>query len=521
MGKVVSVEQMRDLDRRAVEEYNLPGVLLMENAGIAVAKVVYGILPLDGSEKGSNRVAVFAGKGNNGGDAFVAARHLINHGYDVRMFLLCHPDDIQGDALTNWQILRKMGLRYQMVLGERDLNVARVGLINSALVVDGIFGTGYQGKMDDICKEMIRLINESNRPVVAIDVPSGIVADTGAIEDICIHSTKTVTMALPKVGLYLEPATTYVGDLVIGDISMPASLWESAGIMREVLDADFAKTWLPKRSLTCHKGDFGHVLLVGASKGLNGSAILAAKGALKAGAGLLTAAVPKQLADVFSVALPEAMTMRMNCSSGGTIAASGIEDLTLRLENKTLVIGPGLGRTEDSEQIVCQLLAAIQSPAVVDADGLYALKNYLPLLKGLEQTVVLTPHVGEMAYLTGTTPAYVQEHRLQVAEEFAKEYGVVLVLKGARTIIADKKGRVFINPTGNPGLATGGSGDLLAGIIGGLLAQKITPTVAAALGVYLHGYAADLACARLGQWSMLPSDVADFLGQAMLALSEK
>ena len=519
MGKVVSVEQMRSLDQRAAEEYNMPGILLMENAGIAVAKEAYHMLPIEDGERSNNRVAVFAGKGNNGGDAYVAARHLINHGYDVRMFLLCHPDDIQGDALTNWQILRKMGLRYQMVLGERDLNVARVGLINSALVIDGIFGTGYQGTMNPICKEMIRLINESNRPVIAIDVPSGIVADTGAIEDICIHSTKTVTMALPKVGLYLEPATTYVGELIVGDISMPASLWESAGIMREVLDEDFARTWLPKRSLTCHKGDFGHVLLVGASKGLNGSAVLAAKGVLKAGAGLLTAAVPKQLADVFSVALPEAMTMRMNCSAGGTIAASGIEDLLLRLDNKTLVIGPGLGRTEDSEQIVFQLLAAIKSPAVIDADGLYALKNHLPLLKGLEQTVILTPHVGEMAYLIGATPAYVQEHRLQVAEDFAKEYGVVIVLKGARTIIADPKGRVFINPTGNPGLATGGSGDLLAGVIGGLLAQKITPTVAAALGVYLHGFAADLAARDLGQWSMLPSDVAEYLAKAMVMLS--
>ncbi len=519
MGKVVSVEQMRSLDQRAVEEYNMPGMLLMENAGIAVAKEVYHMLPIENGEKSNNRVAVFAGKGNNGGDAYVAARHLINHGYDVRMFLLCHPDDIQGDALTNWQILRKMGLRYQMVLGERDLNVARVGLINSALVIDGIFGTGYQDVMNPICKEMIRLINESNRPVIAIDVPSGITADTGAIEDVCVHSTKTVTMALPKVGLYLEPATTYVGELIIGDISMPASLWESAGIMREVLDDEFARTWLPKRSLTCHKGDFGHVLLVGASKGLNGSAVLAAKGVLKAGAGLLTAAVPKQLADVFAAVLPEAMTMRMNCSPGGTIAVGGIEDLLLRLENKTLVIGPGLGRTEDSEQIVFQLLAAVKSPAVVDADGLYALKNHLPLLKGLEQTVILTPHVGEMAYLIGATPAYVQEHRLQVAEDFAKEYGVVVVLKGARTIIADAKGRVFINPTGNPGLATGGSGDLLAGIIGGLLAQKITPTVAAALGVYLHGYAADLAARDLGQWSMLPSDVAEYLAKAIVMLS--
>lgn len=521
MGKIVSVEQMRSLENRAIEEYFMPAMLLMENAGIAVANEVYGMLPaaMEKGEKTNNRVAVFAGKGNNGGDAFVAARHLINHGYDVRMFLLCHPDEIQGDALTNWQILRKMGLRYQMILGERDLNVARVGLINSALVIDGIFGTGFHGAMPNICREMITLINDSNRPVISIDVPSGIEADTGAIGDVCVHSSKTVTMAFPKVGLYLEPATTYVGELVVADISLPDTLLENAGIMREVLDDGFAKTWLPQRQLTSHKGDFGHVLLVGASKGLNGSAILAAKGVLKSGAGLLTAAVPKQLADVFSVALPEAMTMRMNCSSGGTIAASGIEELLERLLDKILVIGPGLGRSEDSEQITLQLLQHINKPAVIDADGLYAIKNHLDLLKELPQTVILTPHPGELAYLTGKTPAYVQEHRLQLAEEFAKTYGVVLVLKGARTIIADKKGRVFINPTGNPGLATGGSGDLLAGVIGGLLAQNITPTVAAALGVYLHGYAADLACGDLGQWSMLPSDVADYLAKAMVALA--
>lgn len=518
MGKVVTVEQMRALEQRAMDEYNIPGILLMENAGIAVTKEVEAILE---KEKSSNRVAVFAGKGNNGGDAFVVARHLMNHHYDVRMFLLCRPEEIQGDALVNWQILRKMGLRYQMVLGDRDLNVARVGLINSALVVDGIFGTGFHGEMPAIDKEMIRLINESNRPVVAIDVPSGVNANTGAIGDICVHSTKTVTMALPKVGLYLEPATTYVGELIIGDISLPESLLENTGMQREVLDKEFAQTWLPQRALTSHKGDFGHVLLVGASKGLNGSAILAAKGILKSGAGLLTAAVPKQLADVFAVALPEAMTMRMNCSATGTIAAAGIEEMVARLENKTLVIGPGLGRSEDSEQIVLRLLEKIQKPAVIDADGLYVLKNHLPLLKELKQTVILTPHPGELAYLIDKTPEYVQQNRLQVAEAFAKEYGVVLVLKGARTIIANKEGRVFINPTGNAGLATGGSGDLLAGIIGGLLAQKINPTVSAALGVYLHGYAADLACADLGQWSMLPSDVAEYLAKAMVALANQ
>ncbi|MCL1976176.1 MAG: NAD(P)H-hydrate dehydratase, partial [Firmicutes bacterium] len=492
--RLVTAEEMRQADKMAIEGYGIPGMLLMENAGIAVVRQAEEML-IGVSGK---RIAVFCGGGNNGGDGLVAARHLYNRGCDVSLYFVTDPDIFRGDALSNWQILKNMGITgYWLTEGNR-LNVARMALANSDLVIDAIFGTGLNDNVTGVPLAVINVLNESNRPIIACDIPSGLSAETGLPLGAAVKAKVTVTFGFCKQGLALPVSTPYVGRLVVADISLPAQIEEGLPSRRELVDAEFCRRWLKPRSSNNHKGDFGHILMLAGSPNMPGAAIMAASGALRAGVGRLTAALPQACQLSFATNLPEAMLISLPEHETGVLLKSERDKISSFKAANCFLIGPGLGRHDETQELVRDLLPYIDRPAVIDADGLFAICGYLPLLKSVKAPIIITPHPGEMAQLLGVHVEEVQESRIDVAMEFAKQCGVIVVLKGAGTVIATPEGRLFLNNNGNPGMAVGGSGDVLAGMVAALLAQGLAPVVAAACAVWLHGKAGDLAAAAVG-----------------------
>ena len=513
--RLLKAAEMNLLDRTAWQDYAIPGLVLMENAGRAVAEAALSMLPLPAA---GLRVLVFAGRGNNAGDAFVAARHLHQAGFDVRLFLLAKPEELSGDAQSNWKILGKLGLPHQIIVGERDLHLVKVALLNTCLAIDGIFGTGYHPPMPAVTAAVIRAINESNKPVLAVDLPSGLDADSGFVESVAVKAQKTVTFVCPKLGLVLENALPYVGELQVADISLPEETFDRLSSWRQLSDADLVRHYLLPRPADAHKGKFGHVLIIGGSKRMPGAPVLAAKGALKGGAGLVTLGLGQSLAAHATAKLPEAMLLPLPEGANGEIAALAAAQVLRAANGKILAIGPGLGRSPETAAFVKQLFGQLPSAAVIDADALYALKDAKELVANAAQPVIITPHPGEAAYLLSVDAAEVQTNRLRYAEQLAKEWRAVVLLKGHRTVIATPEGRIFVNPTGNPALSAGGSGDVLTGLLAALLAQGLAPGLAAAVGAYLHGLAGDIAAQQLSDAGVLASEIADRLPLARQAI---
>lgn len=515
---LVTGEEMKIIDEKAINEYGIPGVVLMENAGLAVVDVIKGHFSGGLAQK---RVLVFAGKGNNGGDGFVVARHLFNAGCDVKIFLLCKPEELKGDALTNWNIIRKMNIRYQLILTERDLNVVKVGLMYTELVVDGIFGTGFKGKAQGITGKLIDLVNEAGKPVVAIDLPSGLEADTGRVHGPCIKADYTVTMGLPKICLVLEPGARYVGKLLTADISFPRGLFKKYQFNRYLLDQELCRTFLPMRSIDSHKGSYGHVMVIGGSPGMTGAVTLAAWASVRSGAGLVTAMVPEGLNHIIETKLTEAMSIPLPETGEGTLSLSALEPIRKSVANKVAVLGPGLSRQKETQEIVRAFAGELPCPTVFDADALFALahdEDSIGKIRESKYQVVFTPHPGEMARLMGKTTEEIQKSRVDYALEGAQKWHAVVVLKGAKTLVATPEGKLYVNPTGNPGMATGGSGDVLAGMIGAFLAQGIKAEQAAALAAYVHGRAGDLAIRRISQTGLAAGDLIEYVPDVFLEL---
>lgn len=511
---------MGEIDRLASREYFIPSMVLMENAGL---RVVESIRRYFGGTARGKRVLIFAGKGNNGGDGLVVARHLHNEGAEVKVFLLARPEELRGDPRTNLEIYQKMGGKVFPLLEHNHLQRADIALLYADLVVDAIFGTGFKGAALGIGGEVIDLINKAGKPVVAVDLPSGLEADTGRFHGPCIRATWTVTFALPKLGLVLEPGASVTGRLEVADIGIPRQLIESRGLKVHLVNAEWCRLYLKPREATAHKGTFGHVLVVGGSRGMTGAVALAAMGAVRAGAGLVTAAVPRSAQDIVAAQAKEIMTYGLPETAGGTLSREALP-LILGLLGKcqVLAIGPGLSRDPSTTLLVRELLPQVRCPVVIDADALNALAEEPEwLYEPNKVEIVLTPHPGEMARLKGTTAAKIQENRLATATEAAREWQVVVLLKGARTLIACPTGEVYINPTGNPGMATGGSGDVLTGIVAGLVAQGLSTDVAAALGAYLHGAAGDYAMLVRGQRGLVAGDLLSFLPRVLRQLERE
>lgn len=526
MTRVVTSEQMRDLDRRATEEYGIPSLLLMENAGRAVFEVAKEML---GGDVRGKRVLVVCGPGNNGGDGFVSARHLHNSGALVQIAYYGDRSKAKGDALTNIEIAEKMGLSIYV----NDLNQDYDGIGYSFdLVIDALLGTGAK---DEIRPPYSRVISDlddftvaSCAKILSVDVPSGISADTGLLLtppcqgldggrfQLAVTADVTVTLAYPKIGLLTYPGAAYVGNLVVADIGIPSKAEPSGEPEAYVLTGDAVRgAWL-RRHTDANKADYGHIAIVAGSVGMTGAATLAAEGAMRIGTGLVTVAVPETLNDIMEVKLTEAMTIPVPEGKARAFGMASLDKILDIIDKRdAAVIGPGFGRDEDTVAFTLALLKKLNKPAIVDADALFAASTDLKVLKKCKAPLVITPHPGEMARLLGTTAAEVQSNRLEVARSFAKEHGVTVVLKGAGTVIADPDGSAYINTTGTPGMATGGTGDVLSGMIGGLLAQKLPALSASANGVYLHGLAGEIAAERLGEAAMLASDLAGSIGEAI------
>jgi hydroxyethylthiazole kinase-like uncharacterized protein yjeF len=481
--KVASAAEMNRIDRLTQEEYQIPGIILMERAAIAVRQAIeerYGLV--------SKKVYIFCGKGNNGGDGLALARLIAERSAEVTVVLANQPSQFHGLALDNLTIAQKIGLQ---IIDWEKVNQAE--LKNADLIVDALLGTGAKGAPSGVLTTIISRINDTGKPVVSIDIPSGVNVDNGQISGVVIKADLTVTFGLPKPGLLIFPGAEMCGKLVIDPIGFPKQILESGSLKINWPDEEEIRRLFPKRLPTAHKGLTGHVLVLGGAMGMTGAIALCSLGALRAGAGLVTAGI--QNPNLFPEKPAEVMT-----SSWDRI-------LTFLEKVDTVVFGPGLSVQETSRNLLIELLKNCTVPLVIDADGLNLLATESYDWSNTRAPLILTPHPGEMSRLSGLPTAHIQENRIGSAHDFAKKYGITLVLKGARSIIADRDENIYINPTGNPGMATAGMGDALAGIIGGLLAQGMNPSEAAVTGTYLHGLAGDLAIEKFGPAGIITTDL--------------
>lgn len=509
--KLATAEQMRQCDQLAITRFGVPGVVLMENAGRGtVESMVRRYGPLAGKV-----ISIFAGPGNNGGDGLVIARHLLQHGARPQVFLLVNPETVTGDAAINLNAVRELPIPLVPLLSEANLRDAEPELARSRLVVDALFGTGLTREVAGHFAAAVRRINRLGCPVVAVDVPSGLNSDSGQELGVAVHADVTCTFGLAKPGIMMQPGAQFAGMVEVVDIGLPAEAVAQAGITLELLVAADLAGWLVPRRKTDHKGTFGHLLVLAGSEGKTGAALLAAHGALRSGVGLATLCVPEPLNPIFEAALLEAMTVPLPASTTAPLVADHHVIAEALAGKQALVVGPGIGTAPNTALLVKRLYQEVELPMVVDADGLNILAGDTDVLRNAPAPRILTPHPGEMARLLGVTAAAVQKDRRQAALVLARDHGVYVVLKGAETVIASPDGHLAINPTGNPGMAAGGMGDVLAGLIGGLWCQKLSPWQAACLGVYVHGLAGDLLAAAHGMpFGYLASELAATLPRA-------
>ena len=519
MRPVLTAKQMREADRFTIEEIGLPGVVLMENAGAAVADVIRDRYP------GARRVALFCGKGSNGGDGLVVARRLLER--NPLVILACARAELKGDSRVHLEAFERAGGAVVEAAGAEDWRTLVPGLARADLIVDALLGTGLKRQPEGVMAgaiAAIRSLAKDGVPVVAVDLPSGVPSDGGEMSWPAVEAAVTVTFVAPKYGHVLPPACDHVGDLLVADIGIPAAAAARTLPTLWLLEAADAAAPFPRRSRAAHKGDFGHVLVIGGSPGKTGAAVLAASGAFAAGAGLVTiATATSSLPLVVAAARPEVMTEGLTSSPAGPLDRSAAaRALALAASRDAVVLGPGLGADPATQAFVREIVRECPAPIVVDADALNALSGGLGGdFVRRERPTVLTPHPGEMARLVGSTPAEVQQHRLETARNAAASTGAVVVLKGQRTLIAEGDGRAAVNPTGNPGMATAGSGDVLAGIVGALLARGTDAWAAATSAVYVHGAAGDEAASRRGEESLTASDLIAALPAVLRSLASR
>ncbi len=513
--KIVNTKQIKSIDRRAIREFGIPGPVLMESAASAVMAEMEKFF--DGLR--GVRVGIICGRGNNGGDGSALARRLRVRGIAVRVALLSTFGAVKGEAKINLSILRKMDV--EIIENASARSLADI-VAWSDVLVDAMLGVGLSSPLTGIYARAVDMINTAGRPVVAIDIPTGIDADTGAIRGAAIKADLTVTMVLLKRGLVLHPGAQYAGTVRVADIGIPPEVIEQEKISMSLLDRDAAWGVIGQRAPDAHKGDFGHLMVVAGSPGKAGAAVMAARGALRSGTGLVSVAAPDGLVPIIQSQVAEAMCVPAAESIEGTIGIGAEKELLKAMGTMSAcAIGPGLSTHYETVQTVRNLIQRLAIPAVIDADGLNALVGFTDLLKRTSRSVILTPHPGEMGRLLGISSDDVQKDRIGIASAFARKFKVTLVLKGAATLVATPKGWVFVNSTGNPGMASGGTGDALTGMIGGLLAQGYGASQAACLGVYLHGLAGDLAAQEKGEAGMIAGDLIEKIPAAILSLQDE
>lgn len=516
--RVLNTQQMREADRRTIDDVGIPAIVLMENAGrqaVAAMEAAFDDLL-------ASHVGVLCGRGNNGGDGFVIARTLIQRGVETSVFLLGSVADVRGDARTNLEVLGRIGLTVVEITNAQEWELHFSEISECELIVDAILGTGFHGQLSGMLETVVADVNGLGVPVVAIDLPTGLSADSHEVEGEAIEASMTVTLAAPKISLVLPPADTHCGDLVIADIGIPLPILDEVeGPYIEILTRKRMREIVPARTADSHKGDFGRVLIIAGSFGKTGAAHLAATGALRSGAGLVTIATPRSCVPIVAAMGAEYMTEPLEETAGGAIDYAAVERV-LEMKADIIAIGPGLGQDPSTAAFVQAVVERAGVPLVLDADALNAFSGDVERLMGRDGVdMIITPHPGEMARLLNTSIEAIQHDRLHYASEFAAAHRVHVVLKGHRTIIAGPDNRTFINLTGNAGMATGGTGDLLTGMIAAWFAQLLDAEAASKLAVYLHGTAGDLAEADEGEVALTAGHIAERLGDAVLELTAR
>jgi NAD(P)H-hydrate epimerase len=511
--KLVTAEQMRSLDEAAINKYKVLSLELMENAGHRTVEVM---LRRFGDPLGK-KVSIFVGPGNNGGDGLVIARLLAAKLAKPVVFMLVPQEKLQGDAAVNLDRLKEFPVPVIEISTEGDLENILPTLKNSWVIVDALLGTGLTREVSGMFAGIITKINESTCPVLAVDISSGLNSDTGKPMGNCIQADITVTFGQAKIGQVVYPGRQCTGHLETVDIGIPHQAVTDADIKLDFLDNDLQK-WLPERPVQAHKGKFGHLLIIAGSLGKTGAALLCSIGGLRVGTGLVTLCIPYELNRIAQTSLWEAMTVPLKSAAHGILSIEDYPVISAALRNKQAVaVGPGIGTANETAELILKLYKEETLPMLVDADALNILATDNSVLSQAAGPRILTPHPGEMARLTGLSNQDIQENRLQTARDFANEHNVYIVLKGADSVICSPDGRTALNTTGNPGMAAGGMGDVLAGIIGGFLAQGLSAWQASCLGVYVHGLAADRLAAETAA-GYLASEVADELPNVLQTL---
>jgi len=528
--RAITAKEAKELDSFAIEKLGIPRLALMENAGKETAGVVLG-------EVGKGKsIVLIAGPGNNGGDGFVAARYLNNAGLKVSAFVFGKINDVRGDAKVNLDIAQKLDIGITEI---KDLLKLKQALLHADVVIDAIFGIGFKGSATGIAAKIIDLINEVKKSnpytVVSVDVPSGLDASSGRVGKYCVKADITVTFAYPKLGLFEYPGSEFAGKIIIADIGIPkvnplfpktveyprkeGEKQPLKGI--KIIDASYVSKLIPKRKAMSHKGSYGSVFIVGGSPGMTGAPLLAGRGSLRSGAGIVRIGVPENLRDITDAASPETITIGLKECESGTLSIEALPHIIEYWQkSQVLALGPGLSTNAETVDLVKTLIAKIKKikngpPLIIDADALNAVSNDVSILKNSKTPIIITPHPGELARITKKSTAEIQKKRAETARSISRKLGVVIVLKGAYTIVARPKGEVFLNTTGNPGMASAGMGDVLTGIIASLVAQGVSPFEAALSGVYLHGLAGDISAKIKGEHGLIASDVIEALPYAI------
>jgi NAD(P)H-hydrate epimerase len=514
MKRVVSAEEMRWCDETTINTYSVPGLLLMENAGRGVAEVIKQEFPA----LESKHILVICGKGNNGGDGFVVARMLLNDCAHISVLLVASPSELKGDAKTNFKILQTFAKKSSgQITIQRYSKQLLAKFSQPDIIVDAMFGTGFTGSVRKPFADVIEWVNKQQAKIVAVDIPSGINGTTGVVENCAIRASVTVTFGCLKSGLLCNQGRELVGSVRVVDIGIPRMVSEDKRLQTFLVEQSDVRRILPKRSMHAHKYSVGKLLVLAGSKGLTGAAALCCMSALRIGAGAVVLGTPESVYPILARKLTETMVFPLPATSAGTLSLAALDTIRERLSwADVLVIGPGLSQNPETQQLIFKILLEYRGKTLIDADGLNALAVHgISKLHSLRTQFILTPHVGEFSRLSKISSKNVEEHRINAARELAKRICVTIVLKGVPTIIASKDGSAILNSTGNPGMATAGTGDVLSGIIAGLWAQGMSDTEAAWAGVYLHGLSGDTIAKKIGERSLVANDIIEYMPSAL------
>lgn len=504
--KVVTSYEMAEIDRLTIENYGIPSLVLMERAALAVTRHVLELNP--------QNVIILAGPGNNGGDGIACARLLKDKIKKIKVFQL-FPEKLSTDCKTQLDVARKFGVSiFEGYPKEEEI-------LQADVVIDAIFGTGLKRAVEGELANFIEKLNSFKKFVLAVDIPSGVSSDTGEILGVAVKASITVTFGLPKRGHLLFPGRDYTGELFLEDIGFPKELTESEALKVSTVDREFASLLIPPRPKYSHKTRYGHVLVIAGSTGKTGAAVLTAKAALRAGSGLVTMAVPAALKVVFQSKVLEEMVLPLPCTMN-TLSRQALPEIMEFIKERanSVAFGPGAGVNEDIEIILKELVLQCPCPMVIDADGITVLARIPEVLRNAKQPIVLTPHPGELSRLIKMSVKEIERQRIDVAEKVAKDFGVVLVLKGVPTVVAEPEGRVYLNTTGNPGMATAGSGDVLTGIIASLIGQGLSAFHASVLACFIHGLSGDIAAKKKGEHGVIAGDIIENLPEAFIELRQ-